>query len=118
MVIILAALVAWLLPVVAGWLAWRGARTSYLLVKHGIRTTGQVIGAWTNRCKIQFSVDGVNYKIGSEWYVLVSVGDLVPVVYLPGSPEQARVYFWQDLWMPPFLWLVVAVFFAVLDIWY
>ena len=118
MVIVLATLVAYLLPVAAGWIAWRMARASYVLVKHGIRTTGQVTVARQRGSIIQFSVGGLTYQIKSEWYVPASVGVTAPVVYPPGSPDHGCVYHWQELWMPAVLWLLVAVFFAVLDIWY
>lgn len=118
MVIVLATLVAYLLPVAAGWIAWRMARTSHVLVKHGIRTTGQVTVAQQRGSLIQYSVGGLIYQIKSEWYVPTSVGATAPVVYPPGSPEHGRVYHWQELWMPALLWMLLAVFFGVLDIWY
>jgi hypothetical protein len=116
--LVLAAVVAWGLPVAAGWIAWRMARVSYALVKHGIRTTGQVTVARQRGSRIQYSVGGLTYQIKSEWYVPASVGAAAPVVYPPGSPENGRVAHWQELWMPAILWLFVAVFFGVLDIWY
>ena len=117
-VIVLATLVAYLLPIAAGWIAWRMARTSYVLIKHGIRTTGQVTVAQQRGSRIQYSVGGLTYQIKSEWYVPASVGATAPVVYPPDSPEHGCVYHWQELWMPALLWLLVAVFFGVLDIWY
>jgi hypothetical protein len=99
-VIILATLVAYLLPVAAGWIAWRMARASYVLVKHGIRTTGQVTVAQQRGSIIQYSVAGLTYQIKSQWYVPASVGARAPVVYPPGSPDQGCVYHWQELWMP------------------
>jgi hypothetical protein len=117
-VIVLATLVAYLLPVAAGWIAWRMARASYVLVKHGIRTTGQVTVRQQRGSRIQYSVGGLTYQIKSEWYVPASVGVRAPVVYPPGSPDQGCVYHWQELWMPAILWLLTAVFFGVLDIWY
>ena len=117
-VIILATLVAYLLPVAAGWIAWRMARVSFVLVKHGMRTSGQVTVAQQRGSIIQYSVGGLTYQIKSEWYVPAAVGVAAPVVYPPGSPEHGRVYHWQELWMSALLWLLVAVFFGVLDIWY
>ena len=118
MVIVLATLVAYLLPGAAGCIAWRMARASYVLVKHGIRTTGQVTVAQQRGSIIQYSVAGLTYQFKSEWYVPASVGATAPVVYPPGSPDRGCVYHWQELWMSALLWLLVAVFFGVLDIWY
>jgi hypothetical protein len=118
MVIVIAALVAWLIPGAAAWIAWRTARWSCVLLRHGTRTTGQVTVANGNRCWVQYSVGGMTYQIRSEWYPATKVGAEAPVLYPPDSPQDGCVHFWQDLWMPPILWLAVAVFFAVLDIWY
>jgi hypothetical protein len=117
-VIVLASLVAYLLPVAAGWIAWRMARASYVLVKHGIRIAGQVTVVQQRGSIIQYSVAGLTYQIKSQWYVPASVGATAPVVYPRDSPDHGCVYHWQELWMPALLWLLVAVFFGVLDIWY
>jgi hypothetical protein len=118
MLIVLATVVAYLLPVAAGWIAWRMARASCVLVKHGIRTTGRVTFVQQRGSKIQYSVGELTYQIKCEWYLPASVGARAPVVYPPGSPDRGRVYHWQELWMSALLWSLVAVFFGVLDIWY
>jgi hypothetical protein len=118
MLIILAALVAWLLPVALLWLTWRMARRSYGLLKRGVRASGNATIVNQKMSTVEYSVDGVSYRIKSWWYLPPSVGATVPVVYPPGSPERGCVNSWSELWMPPVLWLSVGVFFAILDIWF
>jgi hypothetical protein len=119
-VLILAALVAWLLPVGAGWIAWHMARTSYFLLRHGGRTTGTITAKGTNIAYVRYCVGEATYETTTSWWYLgrAPVGAAVPVVYPPDAPDQGCVNHWTDLWIPPFLWLCVAVFFLVLDIWY
>src|SRR5262249_40310972 len=118
LVIVVAAMVAWLLPVAAGWIAWRMARGSYLLLKHGVRTNGEVACAKPRWVIVRYSAGGQTYQIRTEWYVPTGVGARVEVLYPPVSPEKGCVHHWQDLWMAAILWFAVAVFFAILDIWY
>ena len=62
---------------------------------------------------------GHTYRIESSWrYVDQPMGAAVPVVYLAPAPDRGCVAHWTDLWLPVFLWAGVAVFFAVLDLWY
>jgi hypothetical protein len=116
--LLLLGLAAWLLPVVAAWIAWRYGRWSYDLLKRGIRTTGHVTVAAGRNSRIQYSVGERTYQIGSDWYVPFSVGETIQVLYLPESPEGGCVHHWQELWMPSILWLHVTVFFGYLNIWY
>jgi hypothetical protein len=119
MVIVLAAVVAWSLPVAAGWIAWQTARRSLRLLREGERTAGQVVVKGSRVITIEYSVGGRTYRIDSSWrYVDQPVGAAVPVVYLVSDPSRGCVAHWNDLWMPVFLWLSAAVFFGILDIWY
>ena len=117
--LVLAAVVAWGLPVAAGWVAWHTARGSLRLLREGERTTGQVVVKGSRFITIAYSVGGHSYRIDSSWrYVDQPMGAAVPVVYLASAPGRGCVAHWTDLWMPVFLGSAVAVFFAVLDIWY
>lgn len=118
-VVLLVALVAWALPVGSAWIAWKWARGSLTLLREGVRTTGQVVRKGTRVITIEYSASGRSYRIDSSWRYLDSpMSAAVPVVYLPSAPDRGCVAHWTDLWMPVFLWATVAVFFAVLDIWY
>jgi hypothetical protein len=122
MVLVLAALVAWLLPVVAAWIAWRMAWGSYVLLKHGGRTLAtvtRVVRGSMVTVTVQYAVGETTYQTETSFsYGSSSIGDSVPVLYPPASPGRGCVAHWQDLWMPPSLWLFVAVVFAIMDIWY
>jgi len=117
-VIVVAAIIAWLLPVVAAWAAWDWARGSFRLLKHGGRAPGRVTAVAGRRCDIQYVVDDVTHQITSQWYLHAKVGTPVTVLYEPGAPQKGYLKYWQDLWLPAILWTAAAVFFAFLDIWY
>jgi hypothetical protein len=117
--LVLAAVVAWGLPVAAGWIAWHTARGSLRLLREGVRTAGQVVLKGSRVITIEYSAGGRTYRIDSSWrYVDQPMGAAVPVLYLESDPGGGCVAHWNDLWMPVFLWAAVAVFFAALDIWY
>ena len=119
MVIVLAAVVAWSLPVAAGWIAWQTARRSLRLLREGERTAGQVVVKGSRVITIEYSVGGRSHRVETSWWYLdTPMGGAVPIVYLASAPDRGCVAHWTDLWMPVFLWTVPAVFFAILDIWY
>jgi hypothetical protein len=102
----------------AAWTAWRMARRSFALVRHGVRTTGRATVVMQPCSTVEYSVGALTYKITSWWHLPSAVGSEVPVVYLPDSAARGCINHVLDLWMPPLLWLLVAVFFGVLDVWY
>jgi hypothetical protein len=117
-VLVLLALVAWALPVAAGWIAWQWAQWSLTLLREGARTSGQVVVKGSRVITIEYSAGGRTYRIDSSWrYVDQPMGAAVPVLYLASDPSRGCVAHWNDLWMPVFLWAAAAVFFAALDIW-
>jgi hypothetical protein len=56
--LVLAAVVAWGLPVAAGWTAWHTARRSLRLLREGVRTAGQVVLKGSRVITIEYSAGG------------------------------------------------------------
>src|SRR5206468_610346 len=82
------------------------------LTKHGVRSPGQVtrvVRGYRTTVTVQYTAEETTYQTETDSsYGSSLVGDTVPVVYLPTSPGRGYVDHWQDLWMPPFLWLLTA----------
>lgn len=107
--------------------AWQGYRVASF-IDGAERTVGNIVrvdvvqgsGARLTDALVRFQAASgtlIEFRTGGD-SAAYQVGEQLPVLYRPESPEQARVNHLLDLWFIPFVLVVIGLGFSLLPLLY